>query len=151
MSELSDRFWNKVAKGDPAACWEWQGCRNAKGYGHISKPSSNSVLKAHRLSWELHHGVIPAGLVVRHQCDNPSCVNPAHLELGTPAQNSADMVDRGRCPDRRGSKNPNAKLTAEQVELILTSKESVRVLAQSLPVGKSTVSKVRRGESWGEA
>jgi hypothetical protein len=72
-------------------CIEWTGVRFARGYGRTSLGEY-----AHRLAWEAEHGPIPAGMVVRHRCDNPPCVNVDHLQLGTQAENLADMVARGR-------------------------------------------------------
>lgn len=83
----ADRFWAKVDRsGD---CWLWMGKRIVK-YGYFNHR------RAHRVAWELTHGDIPKGLYVLHSCDNPPCVNPAHLRLGTQFDNMADMHDRGR-------------------------------------------------------
>lgn len=71
-------------------CWEWRGARNGHGYGLLNKD------RAHRLMWEARNGPIPDGLVIRHRCDNPPCLRPDHLEVGTKKQNSRDMVERGR-------------------------------------------------------
>ena len=87
------RYWAKVIKEE--GCWGWKGSKS-KGYGQLSTKRGASPLKAHRFSYELHHGPIPGGLMVRHKCDNPECTNPVHLELGTHKDNARDMVDRGR-------------------------------------------------------
>ena len=97
--ETRCRFWSKVRKGD--GCWEWAGCRS-KGYGKIALglesglPKGKRVVKAHRVSWLIHFGPIPDGLFVCHRCDNPPCVRPDHLYLGTCADNSRDMIRKGR-------------------------------------------------------
>ena len=91
---VSERFWTKVEKSD--GCWKWLGAKTS-GYGYLSAGGRGSgVVRAHRLSYEIHHGPIPDGLLVRHKCDNPECVNPEHLEVGTHADNTMDMMLRKR-------------------------------------------------------
>jgi hypothetical protein len=90
---LEERFWKKVIKTD--YCWEWKGSRRAKAYGLISV--NGKMVGAHRVSWIIHNGPIPKGMVVRHYvCDNPCCVNPNHLKLGTKADNANDILVKGR-------------------------------------------------------
>ena len=98
---LEDRFWSKVLVDD--GCWNWTGARNKLGYGTLetTRLHSRKVKYAHRLSWELASGADPGDLKVCHRCDNPSCVRPSHLFLGTQTENLADMRAKGR-----GSKPP---------------------------------------------
>lgn len=89
---IENRFWTKVDVRD--GCWSWRAARNPKGYGVFS--CEGRTVSAHRFSYELYNGPIPSGMVVRHKCDNPPCVNPDHLELGTQADNERDKINRGR-------------------------------------------------------
>ena len=98
--EFMDRFWKYTAKADPDQCWLWTGYKSGSGYGSLKIDGKQR--SAHRLSWELAHGPVPDGLSVLHRCDNPICVNPGHLWLGTPRQNMEDMAAKGR--GRTGAK-----------------------------------------------
>lgn len=92
------RFWRKVDRSaGPDACWLWTGGRKPRGYGNFCLArATNTFVLTHRYAYELTHGPIPAGLVVRHRCDNPPCCNPDHLILGTHQQNTQDAIERGR-------------------------------------------------------
>lgn len=109
------RFNAKVDRS--RACWEWTAARDANGYGVFHYADGRRVL-AHRWSYEHHVGPIPDGLWVRHQCDNPPCVNPEHLLVGTPMDNSRDMVRRGRTNPLRNERSPMTKLSDEQVAAV---------------------------------
>lgn len=119
-------------------CWEWQGAKHSFGYGVMMRQRKR--LSLHRLSHELWVGPIPKGMVVRHKCDNPCCVNPNHLIYGTQADNMADVAERGR----HGAK----KMTAEQVAEIRASAEPTSVLAERYGVGVMSINRARRGATW---
>lgn len=130
-------------------CWVWVGNRPDGRYGHFSL--GDKAVKAHRWIYELVCGGIPPGLLLRHRCDNPACVNPIHLEPGTSSDNSRDMTVRGRRPNRQGEKHPLAKLTAERV-LAIRKRSSLGVthslLAAEYGVGIKQIGKVVRRENW---
>ena len=94
LQKTIDLFWGKVEKAGDDECWYWLGSLNGGGYGHIG--SNKRYRSAHRFSYFIHHGEIPGKLVVMHKCDNPKCVNPAHLQLGTHKDNSQDAIQKGR-------------------------------------------------------
>lgn len=143
MATREERFWRKVAKGD--GCWEWRGHRSTNmGHGILKSGPRGACRQeyAHRVSWELHFGPIPDGLNVCHSCDNPPCVNPAHLWLGTDADNMADRDRKGR--------HGSIKLTADQVRAIRVRRaagELTRPLAKAFGVSQSYVSMLSRGRA----
>lgn len=130
VSSWAEWFWPLVDRGPTDACWPYMGSRNASGYGIFSYNRKN--LAAHRIAYALSHGgVTPADLIVRHRCDNPPCVNPAHLELGTIADNLRDWRERGDGPP--GTRDPlNAlRATERQLKILRLLAEPV---AQGLPL-----------------
>lgn len=150
---LADRFWPKVIKTD--GCWLWASAKN--DYGSIKLPTGSRAvqrkLRAHRASWMLHFGNIPDGMDICHKCDNPPCVNPDHLFLGTRADNMADMVNKGRAktPDNRGTKHGMSKLTdAIVLEILAMLKSGSRGcdVAMKFDVSSATVSCIKHGTRW---
>ncbi len=152
---LEERFWAKVAKLGPNDCWDWRGSENGHGYGH-TRTVTNGVVKdvyAHRLSYEIHNGPIPEGMFVCHRCDNPRCVNPSHLFLGTAKDNVHDMICKGR-NNRvpvKGVDCGTSKLTEEQVSAIrrrYACGERQVDLAADFSIGQSTVSAIVIRKTW---
>jgi hypothetical protein len=105
-----------------------------------------ALIGAHRASWLVHRGHIPTGMCVLHKCDNPSCCNPAHLFLGTKADNTRDMIAKGR--QKRGEDLPQSKLTRKTVAKIRASKETHAVLATRFGVSQPAISMIRSGKRW---
>lgn len=141
------RFWSKVRFTD--SCWLWESAGDANGYGRFRV--GRRVRLAHRVAWELTFGPVPEGGLVLHHCDNPPCVRPDHLYVGTYRDNAQDMLARNRRAYSRGEEHPSARLTLSQVEEIRRlagSGWSHRRLAALFGVGKSTVTSVLSGRTW---
>lgn len=151
-SAQADRFWSKVRVGAPDDCWEWQAYTMPRGYGQLTLNERGFL--AHRVAFALDGGD-PATALVCHRCDNRRCCNPLHLYAGTPKENSADMVRRGRnqmaaerARARRGSLSPTAKLTDAEVLRVRHSKAPAKVEAARLGIAKCTVERIRSGRTW---
>ena len=151
------RFWSTVKKGKKNECWLWLGGPGCRGYGSISTdPVGDNIrgvsLRANRASWIIHYGKISNNLFVLHKCDNPSCVNPNHLWLGTQAQNMADMRIKKR--DSRGEKHPLSKINKKVVIKILSEKRTkrgdIKKIAEKYDVQESQVRQIRQGDVWKE-
>jgi hypothetical protein len=141
------RFFSKVnVRPSMEDCWEWKGSigRGHMGYGSFSVGSTSR--SAHRFCYEYFHGRIPEGLVVRHRCDNPLCVNPWHLETGTHKDNMLDRVIRNR--SSRGSKNGNAKLTEDQVLDIFHDDRLPTQISEDYGIDHTTVRNIKSGKNW---
>lgn len=140
------RFWDKVDKSDD--CWEWLAYKDKDGYGRFRV--DGQWVGAHRFVFEMKCGRIPAGMCVCHSCDNPSCVNPEHLWLGTHEDNLRDMAEKGRarCPGHKGESNGRAKLTEEDVRGIRQLKEPVPLIAKCFGVSEGQIYRIRSGQHW---
>lgn len=147
-------------------CWLWTGALDERGRGRVWR--NGKLCIHHRAIWEILIGPIPKDAKLCHDCDNPTCGNPAHLYVGDSKTNAADMVRRGRHwtvsdPKRatavgkaigdqntwaKGVKNPKAKLTPAQVSVIATSHEKTKKLAEHFGVNRTTIQRIRSGTSW---
>lgn len=136
-----DRFFTNVKV--VGNCWEWQGCK-VLGYGVMYH--NKKTIRAHRFSYLIHKGTLDSELFICHTCDNKRCVNPDHLYQGTRFDNAQDALQRGllKC----GEKSHIAKLRKEQVLEILKSKVTLTELARRYGVGKSTIQRIKKRESW---
>ena len=146
---LQERFWNKVLKKSKKDCWIWNGYKDSSGYGLLTI-SKGRREGAHRASWIVHFGEIKNNLHVLHHCDNPSCVNPKHLFLGTNNDNIADRIKKGRT--REGEKNANAKLTYESANIIRELYENRNLsqtsLAKEFCLCTATINHIIRNKIW---
>lgn len=146
---IEQRFWDRVQKTD--GCWHWAGFLNQDGYGLLSR--GDQKVGAHRLSWQIHNGEIPAGMNVCHRCDNPQCTRPDHLFLGTQRQNMQDCASKGRVfiREQRGAMNASARLTDENARMIrerYAAGELQRGLANEFNVSLTVISALVRGRTY---
>jgi len=144
---MKQRFLTKVNKTD--GCWNWTAHKDKDGYGRFR--IDGKIHRAHRVSYELYKGEITKGLVVRHSCDNTSCVNPDHLEVGTVQDNTDDMMKRGRQAIQKGEKNGNVKLTENDVLEIRQWLEfgyTVKVIAEMFGVSIRAIYGIRSRKNW---
>jgi hypothetical protein len=142
-----DLFWLRVDKSASNGCWHWTGAITSDGYGSIRIKRVH--VQPHRLSYELSKGPIPSGLHVLHTCDNPRCVNPEHLFLGTHRDNMADRVRKGRVA------NGCNKVTAEQALSIMREykrsnlcRSNAQELARKYGITSNSITAIVFGRSW---
>lgn len=149
--QIKDRFDQYHQRDPVTGCWQWQMSTNHNGYGRFKVGAG--VERAHRVSYHIHKGPIPEGMIVCHACDNPGCVNPDHLWLGSNADNSADMLRKGRhrTAPQAGEMNNRATLTeaqAREVISLIAAGLSNKAIATRYGVTHSSVSNIRRGKTW---
>lgn len=143
---LIERFGEKVDRRGIGECWPWMACLDKYGYGRISKGlPTRKMLFAHRVAYELQNGPIPEGQKVLHTCDNPKCVNAAHLFLGTQQDNITDMVEKGR------QKTKLTKAQVAEIRRIYVRWDRVYgqcALARKYNVSSATIGRIVNGKNW---
>lgn len=156
---ITSRFKAKTGTPKPNGCIEWIGWKNEGGYGKFSI-NKEEYMSAHRFSYQNYVGEIPDKMCVCHKCDNPSCVNPEHLFLGTRSENMKDMADKGRHPnkkgvplliDNKGSKHIFSKLNEEKVKQIkikLSQGIKGTIIAREYNVVDQTIYEIKNGKNW---
>ncbi len=143
---LLERFEEKYIL-DAGGCWLWTAAKDYNGYGVIRTKDSRAE-RTHRVSYKLFVGPIPKGIFVCHRCDNPSCVNPEHLFLGSQADNIRDMISKNRQKDSRGIFNGRNKLNEDQVRAIRTDNRIHRKVAADYNIAASTVKNIKKRYIW---
>ena len=146
MTTLKERFDDKWITIPETGCWWWIAAAGGKGYAAIQV--DKRARGAHRVSYELHKGEIPDDMCVCHTCDNPLCVNPDHLFLGTHADNAIDRKNKGRNGNLRGDKHPNTKLS--EVEMVMVKQLLAdgmlhREIAELFGVSRTHISNINSG------
>lgn len=154
VEPLPSRFARLVDRRGDDDCWNYTGATQGFGHGIITiwtgRRQSHSE-KAHRVAWEIANGPIPAGLCVCHKCDNPPCCNPAHLFLGTSAENNQDRARKGRSVNAKGEQHGNAKITADIVRELrqrVAAGESFSSLGREFGIDYSNVSLIAKRKAW---
>lgn len=148
----SDKFWSRVKRGKSTECWPWQGELNSMGYGRLSTGGRKRRVRilAHKLSLELHGIVCPPNKIILHSCDNPKCVNPQHLRIGTMLENADDARQKKR--NNYGERNGMARFTEDQIRNMHALRRNgslLREIATMYGTGKHYVGQIISGRRWG--
>ncbi len=146
--KLINRFNKKIIVSD-SGCWDWIGAVDAKGYGRFFL--GGETKRAHRASYIMHRGIIPDGQIVMHRCDNPGCVNPEHLFVGTYSDNANDMHSKGRGNNPRGERHFNSRLKCSQIPTIRTMSsrgDTAKSIADKFKVSSGAIRNVLKGRTW---
>ena len=140
-------FWDKVEIGSPSKCWIWPYGKITAGYGEFIFSAMHFY--THRFMWQEIHGKIPDDMCILHKCDNPSCINPAHLFLGTKLDNTRDMISKDRNP--KGEDYNHAKLTNNhviEIRQLLSKGIYQKDIASIYNVSQDTISAIKLGQTW---
>lgn len=144
-----EAFYNYVSPEPMSGCWLWTGPENGRGYGRVQarRLTGRRMVYAHHFALEVERGVsVPAGMVVRHKCDNTFCVNPDHLLIGTQAENIADRQSRQR--QSRGLRHPHRRLSESDVRDIRRRAMTQKKYAHKYGISDSHVCRIQNGEKW---
>lgn len=143
---MNEQQLQRYTIDETTGCWNWSGCTNSKYYGQLRR--NGKKVGAHRAFYEYYVGPVPNDLLVLHRCDNPRCVNPKHLFLGTNKDNMDDMTAKGRENKVRGEQHGMSKLTDEQVLAIRKDTRAQWEIAIDYNVSQITISGIKRNTSW---
>lgn len=149
--QFCDIFWGKIQKS--GSCWNWTGAKNQDGYGKVESVLFKNLHSAHRIAWVLSCGEIPKGMQVLHRCDNPSCINPEHLFLGTHTDNVRDCAAKGRIRqgDRRGensSTSPLKNFEVLQIREMAKSGWARSSIAKEFSVCRQSIDAIVNRKTW---
>lgn len=143
---IRKRFNKKFIVHPRTRCWEWIGCRNKDGYGITYETYKN--VSASRVSYKIHNGPIPNGMCVLHHCDNPGCVNPEHLFIGTQQDNVKDMDQKGRRVICIGTKRGNSKLNELKVVAIMKDPSPYPIISKKYNISVSVICAIKQRKTW---
>ena len=145
--DSKQKFWSKTDKRSDNECWLFLGAKDKDGYGQFWDGDNQIMTRSHSFSAKIHFGVIPKNMCVCHKCDNPSCVNPNHLFLGTALDNQKDKMAKNR--HAKGESQGHSKLTNEQISQIRSrANDDYKVLCSEFNIVPSTVYRIWHKESW---
>lgn len=145
---IAVRFWPRVARAGAADCWHWTGRIDRDGYGKFDV-DTRTAKGAHQVAYELTHGALPPGQVVRHTCHNRRCANPAHLVAGTQADNVADTAAHGRTTRGRTMRRPLAPEVVATIRALAAAGENRQTLAREFGLAKTSLVDLLAGRTYG--
>lgn len=153
LNKLKMLFNKHTIKGLDSECWIWEGSFNTSGYGCLEW-NGGKYISAHRASYLIHFNDLPSNLSICHKCDNPTCVNPSHLFLGTPKDNAQDRDKKGRLKTLKHDSHPMRKITMEIAkeirELIKTNKYHLREISEKYNLSKTNILHIKHNKIWKE-